>query len=158
MPDEGLSYPERSAAIRRAAARFCLAAGWSALHEVALPNGRRADLLALRPDGGFVCIEVKSGARDFLTDAKWPEYLEYCDALCFAVDPDFPAQILPADAGLMVAWDGSAELLRPPPEQRMAAARRRALLHRFAHLAAWRLAALADPAGWAEIRSGLRAE
>ena len=33
-----------------------------------LPNGRRADILALRPDAGFVCIEVKSGARDFLAD------------------------------------------------------------------------------------------
>jgi hypothetical protein len=26
------------------------------------------DILALRPDGCFACIEVKSGPRDFLTD------------------------------------------------------------------------------------------
>ena len=69
----GLSFPERTLLVRRAAARLCLQLGWSPVHEVPLPNGRRADILALRPDGGFACIEVKSGARDFLTDAKWPE-------------------------------------------------------------------------------------
>ncbi len=58
MSDAG--FPERSLAIRRAAARLCGRLGWAPLHEVPLPNGRRADILALRPDGGFVCIEVKS--------------------------------------------------------------------------------------------------
>lgn len=157
MPDER-GYPERTAAIRLAAGRLCLAAGWSALHEVSLPNGRRADLLALRPDGGFVCIEVKSGLRDFLTDAKWPEYLHYADALYFAVDGDFPADMLPAEAGLIVAHDGVADLLRLAPEQALAPARRRALLHRFAHLAALRVTMLTDPVGWGAMRSALRAE
>ena len=55
MSDAG--FPERSLAIRRAAARLCGRLGWAPLHEVPLPNGRRADILALRPDGGFVCIE-----------------------------------------------------------------------------------------------------
>ncbi len=123
-----------------------------------LPNGRRADLLALRPDGGFVCIEVKSGLRDFLTDAKWPEYLEFADALCFAVDADFPAGIIPDEVGLIVACDGCAELLREPAERPLPSARRRALLHRFAHLAATRVAMLTDPTGMAEARVALRAE
>ncbi len=123
-----------------------------------LPNGRRADLLALRPDGGFVCIEVKSGPRDFLTDLKWRDYLAYADALCFAVDSDFPAGILPEEAGLIVAGAGVADLVRPPPERALPPARRRALLHRFAHLAAGRLALLTDPAGWAEARAALRVE
>ena len=69
---------------------------------MALPNGRRADILALRPDGGFVCIEVKSGPRDFLVDAKWPEYRDFADALFFAVDADFPQALLPAGVGLIV--------------------------------------------------------
>src|SRR5271165_6864166 len=90
------SFPERALLIRRAAARLCLALGWAPLHEVTLPNWRRADILALRPDGGFVCIEVKSGPRDFLTDTKWPEYRDFCDALYFAVDPDFPDDLLPS--------------------------------------------------------------
>ena len=64
---------ERTLSIRRAASRLCGQLAWAALHEVPLPNGRRADILALRPDGGFTCIEVKSGVRDFLTDGKWPD-------------------------------------------------------------------------------------
>ena len=62
------SFPERSLAIRRATALLCLRLGWSPVHEVPLPNARRADILALRADGGFACIEVKSGLRDFQTD------------------------------------------------------------------------------------------
>ena len=96
---DGPSFPERAAAIRRASARLCIRLGWAPLHEVPLPNGRRADILALQPDGCFACIEVKSGLRDFLTDTKWHEYRGYCDALFFAVDPDFPQHLLPDDAG-----------------------------------------------------------
>ena len=54
-----ISFPERALAIRRATARLCWRLGWVALHEVQLPNGRRADILVLRPDGSFTCIEVK---------------------------------------------------------------------------------------------------
>jgi len=125
---------------------------------VPLPNGRRADILALRPDGCFACIEVKSGERDFLADAKWPEYREFSDALFFAVDDDFPQALLPEDVGLIVACDGAAELLREAPAHPLAPARRRALLHRFAWLAASRLAMLEDPAGAALLRAALRVE
>ena len=152
------SFPERSLAIRRAASRLCGRLAWAPLHEVPLPNGRRADILALRPDGGFVCIEVKSGERDFLADAKWPEYRDYCDALYFAVDADFPLPLLPDETGLIVAADGSADLLREAPAHPLPSARRRALLYRFAALAALRLAALEDPAGMADLRAALRAE
>ncbi|MGC8475683.1 MAG: MmcB family DNA repair protein, partial [Acetobacteraceae bacterium] len=44
--------------IRRATARLCLHLGWAPLHEVPLPNGRRADILALAADGSFTCIEI----------------------------------------------------------------------------------------------------
>jgi len=153
-----VSFPQRAALIHRAAARLCILLGWAPLHEVALPNGRRADILALRPDGGFACIEVKSGIRDFLTDAKWPEYRAFCDALFFAVDVDFPRELLPEEAGLIVVDGLEAELLRPAPSLPIAAARRRALLHRFAVLAAGRLAAMEDPAGVVAVRMALRAE
>ncbi|MDE2006703.1 MAG: MmcB family DNA repair protein [Rhodospirillales bacterium] len=149
---------EAAAAIRRASARLCLRLGWAPLHEVALPNGRRADILALAGDGALICIEVKSGPRDFLADAKWPEYRDYADALIFAVAVDFPRALLPADAGLIVAAGTEAELVREPPRHPVASARRRALLLRFAHLAARRLAAAEDPAGAAELRAALRAE
>jgi hypothetical protein len=152
------TFPERAAAVRRATARLCLHLGWAPLHEVALPNGRRADILALRGDGGFACIEIKSGERDFLVDAKWPDYRDYADALYFAVDADFPTAILPEETGLIVAWDMGAEILREAPAHPLAPARRRALLHRFASLGALRLAALEDPGGAVDLRVGARAE
>ncbi len=140
-----LSLPERSAAIRRQAARLCRDLGWAPLHEVSLPNGRRADILALRRDGEFACIEVKSGAVDFLTDSKWPEYRDFSDTLYFAVDADFPQALLPADVGLIVTAGHEAAVLREPARHPMAPARRRALLQRFASLAACRLEAVIDP-------------
>jgi hypothetical protein len=123
-----------------------------------LPNGRRADIMALRPDGGFVCIEVKSGLRDFQTDLKWPDYREYCDALFFAVDADFPDGHIPEETGLIVVEAREAALIREAPSHPLAPARRRALLQRFAVLAAMRLAVAEDPAALAELRGALKVE
>jgi hypothetical protein len=153
-----ISFPERALLIRRAAARFCRMFGWAPLHEVTLPNGRRADILALRPDGGFVCIEVKSGPRDFLVDSKWPEYRQFSDALFFAVDAEFPHSMLPVETGLLVADGMETALLRDAPEHPLQAARRRALTHRFAMLAASRLATMEDPAGRVAVLAALRSE
>jgi hypothetical protein len=152
------SFPERAFAIRRATARLCLRLGWAPLHEVSLPNGRRADILALRPDGCFACIEVKSGPRDFLTDLKWHEYWEFADELFFAVDTDFPQHLLPAETGLIVAAGFEADLLREAPPHPLPGSRRRALLHRYALLAAGRLAAMEDPGGVADVRAALRVD
>jgi hypothetical protein len=151
-------FPDRALAIRRATARLCLRLGWAPLHEVPLPNGRRADILALQPDGCFICIEVKSGARDFLTDTKWPEYRDFSDALFFAVDTDFPRDLLPAETGVIIAAGGEADLLREAPSHKLPGARRRALMQRFAVLAAGRLAAIEDPVGLADLRAALRVE
>ena len=152
------SLPERQLAIRRAAATLCQQLSWAVLHEAPLPNGRRADLLALRPDGGFACIEVKSGPRDYLTDTKWPDYREFCDALYFAVDDAFPVGLLPGSAGLIIACGREAELVRAAPPHPLPPARRRALTQRFATIAATRLAALEDPAITASLRAALRVE
>jgi hypothetical protein len=152
------TFPERAAAIRRATARLCAQLGWAPLHEVTLPNGRRADILALRPDGGFACIEIKSGERDFLVDSKWPEYREFSDALYFAVDTDFPRPLLPEETGLIVTWDRQAELIRPAPAHPLAPSRRRALTQRFATLAALRLSLFEDPEGAILLRTALKAE
>ena len=153
-----ISFPERALLGRRAAARFCLIVGWAPLHEVPLPNGRRADILALRPDGGFVCIEVKSGPRDFLVDSKWPEYRDFSDALFFAVDTDFPQMMLPPETGLIVADGLEAAMLRDAPAHPLASAKRRSLTQRFAMLAASRLATAEDPAGRAAVLAALRSE
>lgn len=153
-----MDAPARTLAVTRAAMRFCALRGWAPVEQVPLPDGRRADILALQPSGDFVILEVKSCARDYLSDAKWPDYRAWCDRLYFAVDLDFPQDLLPEDAGLVVAEDRDAALLREAPEHRLAPARRRSLLHRYAMLAGGRLAALSDPAGAAELRAALRVE
>lgn len=152
---DGASFPERTLLVRRAAARLCLRLGWAPLHEVRLANGRRADILALQPGGGFVCIEVKSGLRDYLADNKWLEYKPFCDQFFFAVDADFPRDILPTETGLIVCAGREADMLREPLCIRLAAPRRKALMERFAWLAAARLAAVEDPMGVAELALGL---
>lgn len=149
---------ERTAQVRRATARLMVNLGWCYLHEVPLPDGRRADLLGLRGDGGVTCVEIKSGVADYAADRKWGDYLEYCDAFYFAVDVEFPQALIPPEPGLIVAADGQATLVRPAPERKLAGARRRALVQRFATLAALRLAALEDPALLPELRAALRAE
>lgn len=148
----------RTLAVCRAAARFCALSGWAPVLEMPLPNGRRADILALLPDGGFAVVEVKSCARDFLADGKWPDYRDYCDRLFFAVDLDFPQDLIPAEVGLLVTDGPDAALLRDAPVHPLAPARRKALLHRYAVTAAGRLAALQDPAGFSEMRAALRVE
>ena len=152
---DGVGFAERTSLIRRAAARLCLRHGWAPLHEVRLANGRRADILALQPGAGFVCIEVKSGLRDYLADGKWLEYQPFCDQFFFAVDADFPCGVLPAETGLIVCAGRDAEVLREPLCVRLAPPRRKALLERFAWLAAGRLAALEDPMGVADLVLGL---
>ena len=152
-----MTPPERTSRIRLEVARLCLALGWTPLHEMTLPDGRRADIMALLPDGRFVCIEIKSGAADFIADRKWQDYRGYSDALYFAVDVDFPQGLLPEGPGVIVACEG-AEILRVAESHTLAPARRRALLTRFAQLAGMRLSAREDPAGFASLAAAVRAE
>lgn len=123
-----------------------------------LPDGRRADVLALTPRCEFFIIESKSGARDFLTDFKWPEYRAWCDRLYFAVDLDFPQGLLPEEVGIIVTDGREAALLREAPLHPLAPARRKSLTLRFALLAGRRLAAEHDPWGAEELRHALRVE
>lgn len=148
----------RTIQVTRAALRFCLDQGWAPVSEVPLPDGRRADLLALRGDGGLVILEVKSCARDFTSDAKWRGYAAWCDAFLFAVDEDFPEALIPPDVGLVRTAGLEAALLRPPAEHALAPARRRAITQRMARLAALRLAAALEPGAAAQARAGLRAD
>ena len=107
-----VSRPETTAAVTRGAARLLSALGYAPLAEVTLPNGRRADLMALGPKGEIFIVEVKSGVEDFRVDLKWPEYLPYCDAFAFAVSPEFPREILPEEPGLIVADGFGGAILR----------------------------------------------
>jgi len=144
------TVPERTAGVTQGAARLCARLGFAVLREVPLADGRRADLVCLGADGAIAIVEVKSCARDYLSDGKWEDYRAWCDRLFFAVDAEFPQALLPEDAGLIVAdaWGGA--VLREAPVQALAPARRRAVLLRFARLAARRAEAAADPEGAAE--------
>lgn len=135
-----VSRPETTAAVTRGAARLLSALGYAPLAEVTLPNGRRADLMALGPKGEIFIVEVKSGLEDFRVDLKWPEYLPYCDAFAFAVGPEFPREILPDEPGLIIADNFGGAVLREAPVAPLAGARRKALTLAFARLAATRAA------------------
>lgn len=135
-----VSRPETTAAVTRGAGRLLAALGYAPLTEVTLPNGRRADLMALGRRGEIFIVEVKSSLEDFRTDLKWGEYRPYCDAFAFAVGPEFPREILPEEPGLIVADGFGGAVLREAPVVALAGARRKALTLAFARLAALRAA------------------
>ncbi|WP_309604401.1 DNA repair putative endonuclease MmcB [Phenylobacterium sp.] len=137
------SRPETTAAVTRGAARLLIDLGYAPLAEVTLPNGRRADLLALGRKGEIFIVEVKSSLEDFRADLKWREYQPYCDAFAFAVDPEFPREALPPEPGLIVADGFGGAVLREATAAPLAGARRKALTLAFARLAALRAAGVA---------------
>ncbi|MBC6981497.1 DNA repair putative endonuclease MmcB [Caulobacter sp. 17J80-11] len=132
------SRPETTLAVTRGTARLMTALGWAPLYEVCLPNGRRADVMALSPKGQLAIVEVKSSIEDYRTDRKWGEYLEFCDEFYFAVAPEFPREILPEGPGLIVADGFGGAVLTPSPVSPLAGARRKALTLAFGRLAALR--------------------
>lgn len=132
-------------AIARGTRRLMWSLGLTTLPEVSLPNGRRADLIALSDKGQVTVIEIKSSIEDFRADQKWPEYLDYCDRLFFAVEAVFPREVLPEEAGIIVADRYGAEILRAAPEHTLPTPRRKALTLRMARLASLRLMGIADP-------------
>ena len=131
--------------IARGTTRLLASYGLRSIPELALPNGRRADLLAVGEKGTMVIVEVKSSVEDFRADQKWPDYREYCDRLYFAVAPDFPRAVLPDEVGIVIADRWGGEMIREAPPHPLSGARRKALLLRFARVAAGRLMTLADP-------------
>ena len=135
-----LARPEVTSAVTRGAARLFVALGYAPLLEVGLPNGRRADVMALGPRGEIAIAEVKSGLEDYRTDRKWGEYAPFCDAFYFAVAPEFPREILPETPGLIVADAFGGAVLRESPATPLVGARRKSLTIAFARLAALRAA------------------
>lgn len=134
-------------AVARGVCRLLDRLGHVGLTEFVLRNGRRADVIALGPAGELTIVEVKSSLADFRADAKWPDYLEFCERYYFAVPHGFPLQALPADQGVIVADGYDAAILREPERRPLAAARRKAVTLRFGQVAARRLRLLLDPAG-----------
>jgi hypothetical protein len=135
-----LSRPQITGAVTRGAARLFLALGFAPLAEVGLPNGRRADIMALGPRGEIAIAEVKSSLEDYRTDRKWGEYAPFCDLFYFAVGPAFPRQALLDGPGLIVADAFGGAVVVEAPISPLAPTRRKALTLAFARLAALRAA------------------
>jgi hypothetical protein len=119
--------------------------GFRAIPELSLADGRRADLVAVDEAGNILIVEIKSSLEDFRSDLKWQDYRAWCDRLYFAVAPDFPVEVLPAETGLILADRYGGEVVREAPEHKLPGARRKAVMLRFARVAAGRLMTLADP-------------
>ena len=139
-----------AADIVRGTMRLFLDLRLTSLPEFTLGTGRRVDLMGLGADGRLVAVEVKSSRADFLSDFKWRDYLGYADEFYFAVAPAFPCDLLPAEEGLIIADRYAASVLRPALARPLAAARRRALLLRYARTAAFRLQGAEDPDAMSE--------
>jgi hypothetical protein len=141
-----------AARIQRGVRRLFAQLSHTTLPEFSLANGRRADVIALAPDGHLTIIEIKSSIGDFRADQKWPDYRDFCDRFFFAVPESIPLDILPATTGLILADSFGAAILREAPCHPLAGARRKAITLRFARVAAATLHALADPDGVTEGR------
>lgn len=149
---EASSDPLLALDVVRGTQRLFLRHDWFALAEVPLPNGRRADMMAICPKGSLTIVEVKVSRADLLGDGKWLDYLDYCDRYFWAVPHGFDLSLFereslrPAETGLIVADRYDAAIIREPVDIPMAAARRKAETLRFARRAAQRLTMLGDAA------------
>ena len=144
-PETSYEFPMAAQRICRGVTRLLGGLGFASLHEFPLKARRRADVIALHPSGEIVIVEVKSGRSDFQSDRKWPEYLEFCDRFFFAVEPDFPRDLIPRDCGLIVADAHGGEIVRQAPQGKLNGNRRRVLTLEIAISANRRLTRVLDP-------------
>ena len=121
--------------------------GQAILPEMQLATGRRVDLIGIDRVGLVTIVEVKASVKDFKSDRKWLEYLEFCDSFYFAVTPEFPRELLPSspECGLILADRFDADIRREAARLKLAAGRRKAVTLRFARAAAARLQKFVDP-------------
>jgi len=131
--------------LARGVCRHLLGHNFVTVEELSPTSGLRVDVMALGPKGEIWVIECKSSRADFQTDNKWQGYLEWCDRYFWAVDEYFPTELLPDNTGLIIADAYDAEIIRIGPETKLAAARRKVMMTKFARHAALRLQALRDP-------------
>ena len=131
--------------LARGVTRHLHSHGFVTLQEFTPIRGLRADVMALGPRGEFWLVECKSSRNDFQTDRKRAGYLEWCDQYFWAVNADFPTDLLPTESGLIIADGFDAEIIREGALKPLAGARRKALMLRFAMAAARRLQRMIDP-------------
>lgn len=150
IPDCFNDAPPIAAEVARGVIRLFSRHDLFAMCEVPLPNGRRADLMAIGPKGELTIVEIKVAKADLLGDQKWTDYLDYCDRFFWAVPQMLApllddARFLPESAGLLVADRYDAAVVREASTSLLAPARRKAETLRFARRAARRLSTAVDP-------------
>lgn len=150
IPDCFVDQPPIAAEVARGVTRLFCRRDWFAMCEVPLPNGRRADLMAIDGKGQLAIVEIKVSRADLLGDGKWLDYLDYCDRFFWAVPQGLATileqeHFLPGEAGLLVADRYDAVIMREAIDRPLAPARRKAETLRFARRAARRLSAQIDP-------------
>ncbi len=131
--------------LARGVCRHLLEHDFVTVEEMTPTPGLRVDVMALGPKGELWVVECKSSRADYTSDRKWQGYLDWCDRYFWAVDTDFPIELLPEGTGLIVADAFGAEIVRMPDEVRLAPARRKVLVQKFARHAAQRWHAVRDP-------------
>lgn len=151
MPDD-LTHTNPSSVqpgqlLARGVCRHLRSLDFVCVEELVPTRGLRVDVMALGPKGEVWVVECKSSRADFMTDHKWQGYLNWCDRFFWAVDGDFPTDLLPEDTGLIIADAYDGEVVRMAPEDKLAPARRKAMVQKFARTAALRLQGLRDPTG-----------
>jgi hypothetical protein len=143
--------PPAARDVARGVTRLFFAQDVFALCEVPLPNGRRADMMAIDGHGIITIVEIKVARSDLMGDRKWEDYLDYCDRFFWAVPPGFtltPFEELPFRpdcCGLIVADRYDAAVVREAPLRKLSGGRRKAETLRFARRAARRLVGDLDP-------------
>jgi hypothetical protein len=153
LPEESCfaDAPLAAQDVARGVTRLLFRQDQFAMCEVPLPNGRRADMMAICAKGTLTIVEIKVSRSDLLGDHKWPDYLDYCDRFYWAVPAGFALEPFAGEAlqpdccGLIVADRYDAAVVREAPLRKLPGARRRAETLRFARRAARRLAGDLDP-------------
>ena len=145
MTDPTRILTQHGRLLARGVARHLLSLDIVTLEEFVPARGLRVDLIGLTPKGEIWVVECKSCRADFVQDAKWQGYLDWCDRFFWAVDADFPQELLPDDSGLILSDAYDAQIVRMAPDTPLAPARRRKLTQMFARHAAQRLHLLRDP-------------
>ena len=131
--------------LARGVCRHLVSHDFVTVEELTPAPGLRVDVMALGPRGEVWIVECKSCRTDFTSDCKWHNYLEWCDRYFWAVDEAFPTDLLPEGTGLIIADQYDAEIIRMAPETKLAGARRKVMVQKFARHAALRWHAARDP-------------
>ncbi len=141
----------QSSAVARGICRLFARNDIWCIPEMPLRCGRRADLMGIDVKGRIIIVEIKVSRADLLGDAKWCDYLDYCDLFYWGLPPQLDrgpletAAFMPERCGVIVADGYDAEILRPAASAPLAAARRKVEVERLARASLRRMVVAGDP-------------